>query len=251
MKLYHDFLYIDSRTGFDTTDTIVVVSNTMSGKHADLVAKCADTWNSIPQWRRKNVRKLHMKHLNGSAGLYAPCIDTISIDPRKADEAFDDMSWLFEHEIAHLNFAHYNLGMVRKWIKCAGSLDPISQYSRAWLHIGTDEFVERMNDCKTLIDLSRMKTLDNDEQILYYVLKAGFVDAINNAGGSVKGNSIINAARREYITGLDIYSNEQHSEFMAIHYGKYEDEYDKTVYRKLKKLYKSIHGIAPGTGMHV
>ena len=123
------------------------------------------------------------------------------------------MSWLFEHEIAHLNFAHYGLSMVKKWIKYAGSLDPISQYSRAWLYIGTEEFVERMNDCKMFIDLSRMKTLDNDEQILYYVLKAGFVDAINNAGGSVKDNSIINAARREYVTGLDIYSNEQHSEF--------------------------------------
>ena len=120
MKRYHDSLHIDSRTGFDTTDTIVVVSNTMSGKHADLVAKCACTWNSIPQWRRRNVRKLHIKHLNSLAGFYMPRTDTVNIDPRKADEAFDDMSWLFEHEIAHLNFAHYKLSMVRKWIKCAG-----------------------------------------------------------------------------------------------------------------------------------
>ena len=84
--------------------------------------------------------------------------------------------------------------------------------------------------------------MNGDEQILYDVLKAGFVDTINNTDGSVKDNSIIDAARREYVTCLDIYSNEQHSEFMAIHYGKYNGEYDKTVYRKLKKLYKSIHG---------
>ena len=241
MKLYHDVLHIDSRTGFDTTNTVVVVSNTMSGKHADLVAKCAGTWNSIPQWRRRNVKKLHIKHLNGFVGVYVPRTDTINIDPRKADEAFDDMSWLFEHEIAHLNFAHYGLVMVRKWIKYAGSLDPISQYSRAWLYIGTEEFVERMNDCKTLIDLSCMKTLDGDEQILYEVLNAGFADVINSTDGSVKNNNIVDIARREYITCLDFYSNEQHSEFLAIYYGKCDSKYDKDVYKKLEKLYKSMH----------
>ena len=71
----------------------------------------------------------------------------------------------------------------------------------------------------------------------------GFNDAINSATNNIKNGSIIDTAYREYIICLDFYPNEQHSEFLAIHYGKHDGEYDKTVYRKLEKLYRSIHNI--------
>ena len=242
LRPHNKSLNIDPKTGFDVTHTVVVVSDTMLKKHVDLVANCARAWNNIPQWRRKNVRKIHLACLSRVCGFYDPRADIICIDPVKADETFDDVSWVFEHEIGHLNFSRYTLSMIRKWIKGSRLLNPITSITSARRsgNIYNDALIEHIESCKILIDLSRKKTLSKAERVLYEVLEISFNNAINSTRGGRNG-SAVDIAYREYITCLDFYSNEQHSEFLAIYYGKCDSKYDKDVYKKLEKLYKSMH----------
>ena len=101
-----------------------------------------------------------------------------------------------------MNFTRYTSSMVKKWIKYASLLDPITTTAGIWLRNkkNTDALIEHVKNCKMLIDLSHKKTLSKDERVLYEELKTEFNDVVNGAGeinDDIKRDNIIDIAYRE------------------------------------------------------
>ena len=236
--------FIDKNTGFRINKDQKVIFNT---KNTALIDKVRDTWNSIPNWRKKNIEEITIGDTDYFGGSFLMFRNQIKIAHNKSqmEEHLRKIPAILEHELGHSRFDNWSISKMKEFAIRTKDIGPISGYSKLYLpnSEGAKEFIENAKAIsKDNIEIIQMAKSGKD-----YTKHKDWKDISDRYDRwGVTKDDIINgkleSVNEKWLTASNyIYANEQHSEFTSLYYGK-KLYYNINIenYKKLKEVYEDI-----------
>ena len=218
--------------GFLVQDGVTVeVSERISKENLEKIAK---TWNEIPPERRRNVKILNLKRSIYERGFYKFGLDRVTIHVGSSWGSNDNIGLLY-HEIGHSNSAHWPLNIIKEWNKRTKNIDAITDYSESWRRTKKGQTRARRINKK----IDHLIKFPNDAGMKYNL--SNVLREWNITDDDITNGKLKNMKELYYESEMNMYQDEQHSEFVSIYYGNDIDSLiNKSAYNQLKEIYEEL-----------